>query len=121
MRVGLAFAFGIVTILNILIGIVLVGSAIKIRHSIKRHLATKTNDRLVIIHIVNFTLHCLQSAIAVLIGAFDNDTMDRTKGLKLEFSFIVVDVLGGVIYEVYMDLFLLYLLTKFAEASKNAE
>jgi len=66
-----------------MIGFVLVRSAIKIRQTIKRHLATKTNDRLVIIHIVNFTLYCIQSVITVSIGALDSDNTDRTKGLKL--------------------------------------
>ena len=78
------------------------------------------NDRLVIVHVTNFAVWCALGAFATVLYFLEGKLDSPTGNNRIEFSYNIFSTVT-YLFEIYMNMFLLYLITRFASENKNAE
>ena len=113
----------ILSIINSLIGVMLVIAVFKIRNTIKSQAFAHPKEKLVIIHTVNFVvwLALMWSFNYYLIEVKDKmREFDRLKFYKVRFGVLLLEIVK-INFEVYIDVFLTYLVYRFAQESSHVE
>ena len=107
------------------IGLGLVFAVIRIRSTVKHTIFAHPNEKLVFVHAINFivwgVLWLIQSLVYIEYDhRSDTSGEDQIEVMKINFASMIITTILTV-YEVYMNIFLLYIILRFAKQSRNAE
>ena len=101
--------FGFLSFMNFALGLLLVIAAIRIRKVVQQTIFAHPNEKLVIIHAINFSVWQILWMIQALVANANHNNESNQAKMKTT----IFETLKAY-FEIYMDLFLLYLVSKFA-------